>query len=148
MNEHTFLRALRGIPKVNKSCLTPLLILALLTAGCRGDEQAGGAAAGPGKSVDFHACGKSADCVIEKQKDCCPCNAGGKQIALNAKRVEAYRAARAARCVGDLLCPQMYVCDDKARAVCQAGRCALVPGRVQPAAPPSRRAPSPPAPSR
>ena len=129
IKENTVLQALRRIRQVNKSCLTPVLVavIALSSAGCRGEAQTAGASSS--RVVDFYACGKSADCVVENQKDCCPCNAGGKQLALNVKRVGAYRAARAGRCVGDLLCPQMYVCDDKARAVCRAGRCELVPGR-------------------
>jgi hypothetical protein len=68
--------------------------------------------------------------VVDKQKDCCPCNAGGAQIALRKGAVDDYAAARAARCGGDLLCPQVYLCDERAVAVCQAGRCALAKGSV------------------
>jgi hypothetical protein len=70
--------------------------------------------------------------VVEKQMDCCPCNAGGRQTAVLKKTLEAYRAARAERCTGDLLCPQVYLCDDTATAVCLAGKCAL--GRRPPPA--------------
>lgn len=111
-----------------------VLVLAALVAfagaGCRGEAgvERESLSGGSGRSVDFHACGKSADCVIEKQKDCCPCNAGGKQVALNKESVLDYRAALALRCAGDLLCPQVYLCDERITAVCRAGRCEIVPG--------------------
>ncbi len=105
-------------------------LLALAGAGCRGNEGGEGEShSGRSvRSVDFYDCGKSADCLIERQNDCCPCNAGGKQVALNKKWVASFQAARVLRCAGDLLCPQVYLCDEGARAVCRAGRCEIVPG--------------------
>jgi len=104
----------------------------VLASGCQetGKTQAsataGGAAAGaPTPATDFFSCGSASDCVVENQKDCCPCNAGGRQVALRKKSLDAFRAARAARCAGDLLCPQVYLCDDTATALCLAGKCAL-----------------------
>ena len=112
------------------------MLVALAGAGCRGDEggERESLSGGSGRSVDFYACRKSADCVIEKQKDCCPCNAGGKQVALHKDGLRDYRAALALRCAGDLLCPQSYLCDDKATAVCRAGRCEIVSGAGGPEA--------------
>ena len=106
------------------------LLIAIAGPGCRGEEGGEGdsVTSGSGRRVDFYACRKSLDCVIEKQKDCCPCNAGGKQVALHKARLGDYRAALEVRCAGDLLCPQSYLCDDRATAVCRAGRCEIVPG--------------------
>ncbi len=103
----------------------------LASTGCRGEEAAGGTTGGPSppKQVDFYACQRDSDCVIEKQKDCCPCNAGGREVAIHKDRVGDYRAALAARCSGALLCPQVYLCDDTALAVYRAGRCDLGRGR-------------------
>jgi len=98
------------------------------TAACRGTEKKEKAGAAPGavaQAADFFSCVSETDCVVENQKDCCPCNAGGRQIALRKKSLDAFRAARTARCGGDLLCPQVYLCDDTATAVCLAGKCAL-----------------------
>jgi hypothetical protein len=113
--------------------LVPLAVLAVCiaaTAACREpDRKESGAAARPAaKTTDFFSCAKSSDCVLENQQDCCPCNAGGRQVAVRKKSLDAYRAARAARCTGDLLCPQVYLCDDKASAVCGGGRCAIAGG--------------------
>ena len=94
---------------------------------CQEPEKKGaGAAPGAGARVtDFYSCSKPSDCVVENQMDCCPCNAGGRQVSVRRKTLEAYRAARAERCTGDLLCPQVYLCDDAAAALCLAGKCAL-----------------------
>ena len=75
---------------------------------------------------------KDSDCVVEKQKDCCPCNAGGAQIALRKDAADDYAAARAARCGGDLMCPQVYLCDEGAAAACRVGRCALTKALAPP----------------
>jgi hypothetical protein len=108
------------------------VLLTLAFTGCRGEGSPGEGSgqASPAKRVDFQACRRSSDCVIEKQKDCCPCNAGGQEVAVHKDAVGAYRAAIAARCSGALLCPQVYLCDEEAAAVCRAGRCEL--GRGQP----------------
>ena len=108
-----------------------LAVLLVLAAGaCRETGGEDGASGGKGTSAttretDFFSCTKSSDCVVENQRDCCPCNAGGNQVAVLKKTIEAYRAARAERCTGDLLCPQVYLCDDTATALCLAGKCAL-----------------------
>ena len=102
--------------------------IAAVTACQAPEKKAGGATPGPpaaGVETDFYSCSRSSDCVVENQRDCCPCNAGGRQVAVRRKTLEAYRAARAERCTGDLLCPQVYLCDDTATAVCLAGKCAL-----------------------
>jgi len=108
------------------AALAPAVFLLAMLAGCRGEGNAGegGGATAP-VAADYFACGKDADCVVEPQRDCCPCNAGGREVAVSRKGLEAYRAARAARCAGDLLCPQVYLCDEQAAAVCRAGRCEL-----------------------
>jgi hypothetical protein len=99
-------------------------------AGCQETAKKAGAAGSSSrpKTTDYFSCSSDSDCVVEKQKDCCPCNAGGRQIALRKGALEDYRAARAARCQGDLLCPQVYLCNDAARAVCVARRCELAGG--------------------
>lgn len=113
------------------------MLLCAALAGCRGETKAGEPGAGPlsGGAADYFSCRRDADCIVEAQRDCCPCSAGGKQVAIAKKAAEAYRAARAGRCVGDLLCPQVYLCDDQARAVCRAGRCDLIGGGPRPLAP-------------
>jgi len=114
---------------MRRSCVTALVAwLAWCGPGCASsDRQEAGSAKGPPQAVtaDFFSCSKSSDCAVENQMDCCPCNAGGRQVAVRKKSLEAFRAARAARCSGDLLCPQVYLCDDAATAVCVAGKCAL-----------------------
>ncbi len=105
--------------------LASIFLMAL--PGCRGEGRAG-ETGGAGPSVvaaDTFSCGKDSDCVIEAQRDCCPCNAGGKQVALARKAVEAYARARTARCAGDLLCPQVFLCDEGAEAICRVGRCEI-----------------------
>jgi len=101
-----------------------------IVGACQGTDkkEAGGTPGTVARAVDVSSCSKSSDCVVESQMDCCPCNAGGRQVAVRKKSLEAYRAARAARCSGDLLCPQVYLCDDAATAVCVAGRCEIAGG--------------------
>ncbi len=109
--------------------VTLVALIVLVGAGCQETAEKGGAggtaSASKLKTMDYFSCSRDSDCVVEKQKDCCPCNAGGRQIALRKRALDDYRAARAARCRGDLLCPQVYLCNDAAQAVCVAGRCEL-----------------------
>jgi len=103
-----------------------LVLLVAIAGACQESGAPGGIRAGAAaRETDFFSCSKPSDCVVENQMDCCPCNAGGRQVAVRNKALEAFRAARAARCAGDLLCPQVYLCDDAATAVCVAGKCAL-----------------------
>ncbi|MDP3937043.1 MAG: hypothetical protein Q8R92_02775 [Deltaproteobacteria bacterium] len=118
------------IPKGAGLALATLFLAGLFLAvlpGCRGEGKAGetGGARPSGVAADYFSCGKDGDCVVEAQRDCCPCNAGGKQVALARKAAAAYGQARTARCAGDLLCPQVYLCDESAEAVCRAGRCEI-----------------------
>ena len=110
-----------------------LAVCVAAAAACQEPEKKpGGAARRPAavRETDYFSCAKSSDCVLENQQDCCPCNAGGRQVAVRKKSFDAYRAARADRCTGDLLCPQVYLCDDKASAVCVGGRCEIAGGGV------------------
>lgn len=108
--------------------------LALSLVACQEAERKNGAggSAARGKVKDFYSCKSSSDCVIERQKDCCPCNAGGREVAIRKDAVAAYRSARTARCQGSLMCPQIYLCDDSAVTFCQAGRCTLGVGKGVP----------------
>ncbi len=104
------------------------VLVGLVGNGCQETGKNGAAddsAAAHAATTDFFSCSRDSDCVVEKQEGCCPCNAGGREIALRKRTVKDYRTARAARCQGELLCPQVYLCNEAAKAVCVAGRCEL-----------------------
>jgi hypothetical protein len=67
-------------------------------------------------------CQSDKECVKSKAS-CCPCNSGGKSIAV-AKACEA-DWIKAMNCPPDLMCPMVYLCDDSV-AVCMDGACTLM----------------------
>lgn len=116
-----------GLRGVRKLAIVAMVLGVAIGGACQesGKKDAGAAPGAGARVMDFYSCSKPSDCVVENQMDCCPCSAGGRQVAVRRKTLDDYRAARAARCTGDLLCPQVYLCDDTATAICLAGKCTL-----------------------
>lgn len=70
-------------------------------------------------------CASNADCVSVKD-GCCPCNAGGRQIAIPKVEAKPYMQQAAARCAGQV-CLQMISSHPSCSLVakCQDGKCVL-----------------------
>jgi hypothetical protein len=70
------------------------------------------------------ACEGDADCT-QVSADCCGCERGGADTAVNVGQVDAYRESLA--CRGDPECPGLDVCDVSQEPRCLAGGCTLAP---------------------
>ncbi|WP_106391686.1 hypothetical protein [Enhygromyxa salina] len=71
----------------------------------------------------FCGCVSDDDC-IKTTPGCCPCNAGGQEIAV-AKQC----STSGPKCDPFVQCPQVYLCTDS-EAVCEAGECVLSKGSL------------------
>ena len=78
--------------------------------------------------LDFLDCVEDIQC-IKVQEDCCACNYGGKNVAINGLFESLYRATILAGCE-DVLCPAVISsdpsCFDGVQAKCVNGQCKLV----------------------
>jgi hypothetical protein len=67
-------------------------------------------------------CSEDSDCV-EIHADCCECNNGGTQIAINNQYLEEWKNAIKTKCQ-DMACATVYNCKE-GKAICENGKCAF-----------------------
>jgi hypothetical protein len=71
-------------------------------------------------------CEEDSDCVVVDQIDCCPCQTGGVQAAINASKQDELSQQLEVCCAAAGVCFDVYQCEDNLAAVCHSGTCTLV----------------------
>jgi hypothetical protein len=71
-------------------------------------------------------CQTDSDCVVVGQSDCCPCQMGGHQAAINRSKRDEFSQQIEVCCAAAGVCPDVYQCENDPGAVCLGGTCTLV----------------------
>lgn len=102
---------------------TPEYLDCLAGGGGIGDGD-GGLEEGDEGGGELCGCVNDSDCV-KTVAGCCPCNAGGQEIAVAAQCLDDVPGCDSKP--GEVMCLQVYLCTDS-EAVCEAGQCVLTGG--------------------
>ena len=76
-----------------------------------------------GQCISFFDCTVDEDCV-KIQEGCCPCNDGGKSIAINRNYTDQWKERL--QCEPNTACPMVYLCNGLQLPACIDGQCQLV----------------------
>jgi hypothetical protein len=71
-------------------------------------------------------CRTDSDCVVADQIDCCPCQMGGRQGAINQSKRDELSQQLEVCCASAGVCLDVYQCEDNLKATCSSGTCVLV----------------------
>jgi hypothetical protein len=71
-------------------------------------------------------CQVDSDCVVVDQTDCCPCQMGGRQQAINRSKEDEFSVQQEVCCAAAGVCADVYQCQENVGAICHGGTCLLV----------------------